>query len=173
VVGGLCLLLAFFAFQIIPVNATGLLLVAFGIALLILEVKVPSFGILGVGGTVSLLVGAVMLTGDVPGIRVRYGLIVPVAFAFAGIFLALGRLALQTQRAPAVTGVEGLLQASGRTLTAIAPEGLGQVLVRGEIWRATSPTPLDPQTPVRVKAIDGLTLTVEAAGMSPREGGSV
>jgi membrane-bound serine protease (ClpP class) len=173
VVGGICLLLAFFAFQIIPVNTTGLLLVAFGIALLILEVKVPSFGILGIGGTISLLVGAVMLTGDVPGVRVRYGVIVPVAIAFAGIFLVLGRLALQAQRAPAVTGVEGLLQASGRTLTAIAPEGLGQVLVRGEIWRATSPTPLDPQTPVRVKAVDGLTLTVEAAAMSPREGGSV
>jgi membrane-bound serine protease (ClpP class) len=173
VVGGLCLLLAFFAFQVIPVNATGLLLVAFGIALLILEVKVPSFGILGVGGTVSLLVGAVMLTGDVPGVRVRYGLIVPVAIAFSGIFLVLGRLALQAQRAPAVTGVEGLLQASGRTLTAIAPESLGQVLVHGEIWRATSPTPLEPQTPVRVKAVDGLTLIVEAAGLSPREGGSV
>jgi membrane-bound serine protease (ClpP class) len=172
VIGGLCLLLAFFAFQIIPVNVTGLLLIAFGIALLILELKFPSFGILGVGGTVSLLVGAVMLTGEVPGVPVSYRFVLPIAIAFAGIFLMLGRLALKARRAPPVTGAEGLLQTPGRTLTPITPDGIGQVLVHGEIWRAMSRTPLEAGTAVQIKAIDGLTLIVEAAAVRPREGGS-
>ncbi len=68
VVGGICLLLAFFAFQVVPVSTAGLLLIVFGIALLIVEIKVPSFGILGMGGILSLAVGSLMLPGDVPGV---------------------------------------------------------------------------------------------------------
>ena len=71
VAGGLCLLLAFFAFQVLPVNTSGLLLIVFGLALLVLELKVPSFGVLGIGGIVSLMVGSLMLTRDVPGCRRR------------------------------------------------------------------------------------------------------
>jgi membrane-bound serine protease (ClpP class) len=171
VVGGLCLLLAFFAHQVIPVDISGLLLIAFGIGLLILELKVPSFGMLGIGGTVSLVVGAVMVPGNVPGVRLNYSYIVPVAVAFAVIFLALGRLALKAQRIPPVTGADGMLQMLGRTLTAVPSPGTGQVLVHGEIWRATSDAPLAADTSVRVKAVDGLTLLVEADGSPPREGG--
>jgi membrane-bound serine protease (ClpP class) len=163
VFGGLCLLLAFFAFQIVPVNATGLLLVAFGIALLVLELKVPSFGALGVGGTLSLIFGAIMLTRDVPGVTVSYSVVLPVVIAFAAIFLFLGRLALQSRKMPVVTGVEGLLQETGEALAAISPPHAGQVRVHGEIWRATSDTPIDAGTVIRVKAVDGLTLVVEAA----------
>jgi membrane-bound serine protease (ClpP class) len=162
VFGGLCLLLAFFAFQVIPVNATGLLLVAFGVALLVLELKVPSFGALGVGGTLSLIFGAIMLTGDVPGVTVSYSVVLPVVIAFAAIFLFLGRLALQSRKIPVVTGVEGLLQATGEALAKISPSHAGQVRVHGEIWRATSDTPIDAGVPVRVKGVDGLTLIVEA-----------
>ena len=85
VAGGLCLLLAFFALQILPVNTTGMLLIVFGLALLILELKVPSFGVLGIGGTVSLVLGSVMMTRTVPGVSVPLRFIIPVALSFAGI----------------------------------------------------------------------------------------
>jgi membrane-bound serine protease (ClpP class) len=163
VAGGLCLLLAFFAFQVLPVNTIGLLLVVFGVALLILELKVPSFGALGIGGTVSLFFGSLMLTREVPGVRVGYGVILPTILALAGIIIVLGKLALAAQRAPVVTGVEGLIGEQGRTLTAIEPGAVGQVGVHGEIWRATSRAPIGPGAPVRVAGVDGLTVIVEPA----------
>jgi membrane-bound serine protease (ClpP class) len=161
VAGGLCLLLAFFAFQVLPVNTIGLLLVVFGLALLVLELKVPSFGVLGIGGTLSLLVGSLMLTREVPGIRVGYGVIVPTVFALASIVLMLGRLAFAAQRAPSVTGLEALIGEYGRTLTAITPGDFGQVGVHGEIWRATSHDAIGVGAPVRVAGVDGLTVLVE------------
>jgi membrane-bound serine protease (ClpP class) len=161
VAGGLCLLLAFFAFQVLPVSTIGLLLILFGMGLLILELKVPSFGALGIGGTVSLLVGSVMLTTEVPGVRVGYSVIVPVVLALAFIVLALGRLALAAQRIRPVTGAEGLVGERGSTLTAVDPAQPGQVRVHGEIWRATSAVPLDAGRSVRVAAVEGLTLRVE------------
>jgi membrane-bound serine protease (ClpP class) len=167
VAGGLCLLLAFFAFQVLPVNAVGVLLIVFGVGLLVLELKVPSFGALGIGGTVSLLVGSIMLTNDVPGVRVGYGVILPVVLAVASIILFLGRLALASQRMRPITGVEALVGERGGTLTGIAPGAPGQVRVRGEIWRATSTVPLDPGRPVRVNGVDGLTLQVEPMDQLP------
>ena len=161
VAGGLCLLLAFFAFQILPMNTTGLLLVLFGLALLILELKVTSFGVLGIGGTASLLFGSLMLTREVPGIRVGYGVILPTVLAVSAIVLTLGRLALVAQRAPSVTGVESLIGQRGRSITSIGPGDLGQVGVHGEIWRATSRDPIGPGAPVRVASVDGLTVLVE------------
>ena len=107
VIGGLCLLLAFFAFQILPVNMAGLLLVIFGIALLVLELKVPSFGALGVGGAVSLILGSVMMTDVVPGVRVGLGVILPAAIGFALVFLFLGRLALTSAAAATRDGSAG------------------------------------------------------------------
>jgi membrane-bound serine protease (ClpP class) len=161
VAGGLCLLLAFFAFQVLPVNTIGLLLVVFGLALLLLELKVPSFGVLGIGGTASLLIGSLMLTREVPGIRVGYGVILPTVLAVAGIVLVLGRLALAAQRAPTVTGLEALVGERGRTLTPVAPDRDGQIAVHGEIWRATSRLAIGPGAPVRVAGVDGLTILVE------------
>ena len=168
VAGAFSLLLAFFALQILPINTTGLLLILFGIGLLVLELKVPS-GVLGVGGTVALIVGAVMMTGTVPGVSVGLTFIVPVAMAFAGIFLFLGRLALRAHRQPAVTGAEGLMGANGQALEAITPDRPGYVRVHGERWRATSPVPVAPGQPIRVLNINGLTLDVEPA-VSTRQG---
>jgi membrane-bound serine protease (ClpP class) len=170
VAGGLCLLLAFFAFQVLPVDTTGLLLVLFGLALLILELKVPSFGVLGIGGTISLLIGSVMLTNEIPGVSVGYHVIVPVVLALAGIIVVLGRLALTAQRSLPVTGVEGLIGAPGQSLTAVGPAQAGQIRVHGEIWRAKSATELEAGQNVRVLAVEGLTLTVERAE-SPSAGG--
>jgi membrane-bound serine protease (ClpP class) len=161
VAGGLCLLLAFFAFQVLPVSTIGLLLVIFGVALLVLELKLPSFGVLGIGGTLSLLFGSLMLTRQVPGVTVGLGIIIPAVLALAAIVLALGRLALTAQRAPAVTGVEGMVGERGRALTPVDPAVPGQVGVHGEIWRAVSRHRIDAGEPVRVAGVHGLTLVVE------------
>ena len=169
VAGGLCLLLAFFAFQVLPVNTTGLLLIVFGLGLLLLELKVPSFGALGVGGTISVLIGSIMITRGVPGVSVGFEVLVPVVLALAGIVLALGRLALTAQHAPAVTGAEGLIGEQGIALTAIDADRLGQVRVHGEIWHATSASPVVPGRSVRVAALSGLTLLVEPT--DPAHGG--
>ena len=163
VVGGLSLLLAFVALQILPVSTTGLLLVLFGLGLLILELKVPSFGVLGVGGTISLLVGSIMMTRQTPGIAVSLGIIVPAVLAVAAIVLFLGRLALTAQARPSTTGMEGLIGAEGRTRVPLAPDAPGQIDVHGEIWRALSREAVPAGATVRVVEVNGLTLVVEPA----------
>jgi membrane-bound serine protease (ClpP class) len=168
VAGALSLLLAFFALQILPINTTGLLLIVLGVGLLILELKVPS-GVLGVGGTIALVIGSVMMTRTVPGVSISLGFIVPVALAFSGLFLFLGRLALVAHRRPPVTGKEGLLGAEGEAADSIAADAPGYVRVRGELWRAVSRTPVAPGQQVRVLGIDGLTLDVEP--LTPRHQG--
>ena len=170
VAGGVCLLLAFFAFQILPVNMAGLLLVVFGVALLVLELKVPSFGALGVGGAISLILGSVMLTDVVPGVRVGLGVILPAAIGFAAVFLFLGRLAVRAQMRPPVTGAGAMVGQLGRVRTPLVPSEPGLVDMRGEIWRAVSLVPLPPGHPVRVSRVDGLTLTVEPADLTTPKG---
>jgi membrane-bound serine protease (ClpP class) len=160
VAGALSLLLAFFALQVIPINTTGLLLMALGVGLLVLELKVPS-GVLGVGGTIALVIGSVMMTDTIPGVRVGFGFIIPAAIAFAAVFLFLGRLALQSQRRRPVSGKEGLIGAHGRARDPLMPETPGYVHIRGELWRATTDVPISPGEPVRVLDVNGLTLTVE------------
>lgn len=140
----------------------GLLLILFGIALLILELKVPSFGALGVGGTVSLVVGSIMMTRDM-GADASLGVIVPIALGIAAIFLFLGRLALTAQRRPPVSGSEGMLRAIGRARDPLEPGAPGHVDVHGEIWRAVSREPIAAGQRVRITAIEGLTLVVEPA----------
>ena len=163
VVGGLSLLLAFFALQILPVNTTGLLLILFGLGLLILELKVPSFGMLGVGGTVSLLIGSIMMTRQTPGVTVSLAIIVPAVLAVAAIVLFLGRLALAAQARPPTTGVEGMLGSEGWTRMPLSPDTPGQVDLHGEIWRAYSREPVPAGAKVRVVEVNGLTLVVEPA----------
>jgi membrane-bound serine protease (ClpP class) len=163
VAGGVCLLLAFFAFQVLPINVTGLLLLVFGIALLGAELMVPSFGVLGVGGAVALLAGSLMVTRDVPGIRVGLGVILPVVIALVVIVLGLGRLALQAQRLQSASGTDALIGQEGRALTALAPTQPGQISVHGEIWQAVSERPIPAGRRLRVRAAAGLTLHVEPA----------
>jgi membrane-bound serine protease (ClpP class) len=121
VVGGLSLLLAFFAFQILPIHAAGLLLILFGVGLLVLELKVPSFGVLGIGGTIAIFVGSLMATRGVPGVEVGLGVIVPAVLALAAGVLLLGRLALAAQRqADAGAGRPGRPRARGRAWRVMA-----------------------------------------------------
>jgi membrane-bound serine protease (ClpP class) len=163
VVGGLCLLLAFLAFQVLPINTAGLLLIVFGLFLLILEIKIPSFGVLGVGGALSLILGSLIMMDRSDDIRVSLQVIVPAMLALAGIFLFLGRLAFAAQRLPSVTGASAMVGTIGRALTPILPSDTGRVAVHGEIWNARTTAPIADGEPVRIVNVDGLTLTVESA----------
>jgi membrane-bound serine protease (ClpP class) len=170
VIGGICLLLAFFAFQVLPIDASGLLLVILGLALLVAEIKVPSFGVLGIGGAISVVIGSLMLTDEVPGVIPDRTLVVGAALAVVAVFLFLGRLGLRAQRQPPSTGVDGMLLLPGRALTAIRPGQPGQVAARGEIWTATAPTAIEAGDAVVIVAVDGLVVRVEPVA-APVTGG--
>jgi membrane-bound serine protease (ClpP class) len=161
VAGGISLLLAFFAFQIVPVNTAGLLLILLGIALLILELKMPSFGALGIGGVVALVFGSVMAMRDAPGVQVSLASIIPAALVLATAILGLGRLALTSHRRPPQTGAEGMIGEVGRSRTTLTADEPGQVDVHGEIWQAISRGPLPAGVPVRIVSMHGLTVVVE------------
>ena len=164
VAGGICLLLAFFAFQILPVSYAGILLIFFGIALLVLEVKVTSFGLLAVGVILSLVLGSMMLIDSpLPELQIGLRLIVPVTLAIAGILLFLVTLAVNAQRMQPVTGASGMLHETGYALTAIDPGGVGRVRTRGEIWTASANEHIEAGAPVRVTAVEGLRLRVASA----------
>ena len=161
VVGGLCLLLAFFAFQILPVNYVGLLLILFGLVLLVLELVVASFGLLATGGIVSMVLGALMLIDSpVPELQLGVPFIFSTMIALAGIVLFLANLAVKAQRRRPVTGPSGMIEEVGRTLTPIEPGGSGRVATHGEIWTATSNEVIPEGESVRVTAVEGMMLTV-------------
>jgi membrane-bound serine protease (ClpP class) len=163
VAGGLCLLLAFFAMQVLPVSYAGVLLILFGFALLVLEVKVTSHGLLAVGGITSLLFGSLMLIDSpLPEMQIGLRLILPITLSLAGIILFLVRLGLQAQRTPATTGESGMLQSTAEALTSISPGGIGRVSTHGEIWTATSPEPINAGDRVVVTEVKGLLLTVKS-----------
>ncbi|HSC28816.1 MAG TPA: nodulation protein NfeD [Vicinamibacterales bacterium] len=161
VVGGICLLLAFFAFQVLPVSYAAVGLLMFGVVLLILEVKVTSFGLLATGGIISLLLGSMMLIDSpLPELQVGASLVVPVTLAVSALILFLVRLGVQAQRRRAVTGEEGMIGRTGQAVTAIEPGKGGSVQTFGEIWTATAPEPISAGEIVRVVGLDGLVLTV-------------
>jgi membrane-bound serine protease (ClpP class) len=162
VVGGISLLLAFFALQLLPVNYAGLLLIVLGLLLLGLEIKVTSYGLLTVGGLVSLVLGAmILIDAPEPELRLSLRFVAPVVLGTAGVGLFLVRLAVKVQRQGPVTGTAGMIGAVGEILTAIEPGRPGQVRLRGEIWRAVSTEAIPEGTRVRVIDLDGLTLTVQ------------
>jgi membrane-bound serine protease (ClpP class) len=164
VVGGVCLLLAFFAFQILPVNYAGLALIVFGISLLVLEIKVTSFGLLAVGGVVSLLLGSLMLMDSpLPEMQIGLRLILPIVLAMSGIILFLVRLGVEAQRRRSYTGTSGMIDEPGRALTAFSPGQFGRVATHGEIWQATAEEPIAEGETIQVVAVDGLTLRVRRA----------
>jgi membrane-bound serine protease (ClpP class) len=171
VVGGIALVLALYAMHILPVNFTGLLLILLALALFILEANYPSHGILGIGGVVSMVLGAVMLVrSPITGGGVSLGVALGVAVPFALIAVVLMRLVLRSRAWKPATGVEQLVGAEGdvtEDLHAGAEAGgapRGQVFVHGELWRAVATAPIPRGTHVRVVNVEGLTLHVEPAG---------
>lgn len=173
IAGGISLLLAFFALQVLPVSSTGILLILLGVALLILEVKVASFGLLAVGGIISLFLGSLMLIDSpLPELQIGLNFIIPVTLAVAGLLLFLVRLGVRAQMQRTVTGEAGMIGQQGRALTDIPAGGRGSVQTRGEIWSATSDRPIKAGETVYVTAVSGLLLTVRpeessAAGVRP------
>lgn len=165
VVGGVCLLLAFFAFQILPINYAGLLLILFGLILLILEIKVASFGLLAVGGFVSLILGSMMLIDSpLPELQLGLAFIIPLMLGFGTVVLFLVRLAVQAQRQRATTGPQGMLGEHGKAISTFGPGESGRVATRGEIWHATSNELIAEGEQVEVLGVEGLTLHVRRAG---------
>jgi membrane-bound serine protease (ClpP class) len=161
VAGGLCLLLAFFALQMLPVNYAGLLLILFGLVLLALEIKVPSYGLLTVGGLASLVFGSmILMDSPIPELQLSLRVVLPVVLGFAGIAMFLVRLGVASQRQPAVTGAAGMIGEVGHAMTTISPERPGQVATHGEIWQATSEESIPDGARVRVTRVDGLRLVV-------------
>jgi membrane-bound serine protease (ClpP class) len=161
VIGAISLLLAFFALQMLPVNYTGVLLLALGVLLLVLEVKVTSYGLLTLGGIVSLVLGAMLLIdAPEPELRLGFRFVAPVIIAGAAIAAGLVRLGVAVQRQRPFTGAAALVGASGEAMSPVSAATTGQVRVRGELWRAVSSQPIAPGARVTVTDVAGLTLTV-------------
>jgi len=168
IIGGICLILAFFAFQSLPVNWAGLLLLLFGIVLLIVEIKVVSHGVLTIGGVIAMLLGSLMLydSPDITGIRLSWFVIVPTVGTTAGLVFFAVSMGIRALYRPSVIGSAAMVGRLGVTRTALQPDG--QVLIDGELWRAVSPDAgVGAGEPVQVTAIDGLTLTVTRSTRRP------
>jgi membrane-bound serine protease (ClpP class) len=153
VLGGISLLLAVFAFQILPINYVGLLLILLAIALFVLEVKVHSYGMLSVGGIVAMLIGSMMLIDSpVPELRPSLRLIVPVAAGISLVCIFLVALVIRAQTRRAVTGREGMVGEVGTARTDLTPSG--KVFVHGELWQAESDQPVRMGERVRVVEVE-------------------
>ncbi len=162
VVGTISLLCAAYAFQILPVNYVGILLIIAGIIMFVLEVKLPGFGLLTAGGVVSMLLGSFMLTaGNPPELSINWWTIIPTVAFVALFFIFVVAKALLIQRKKPTTGLEGLVGEIGEVDLDIPANGVGKVFVHGEIWNATSSIPLRRGQRCRVVEIRGMTLVVE------------
>ena len=164
VVGAISLLLALYAFQVLPVNYAGLALIALGIAMMVGEMLMPSFGTLGIGGVVAFVVGSIMLMDtDAPGFGISWQLVGGVALAASASLLLLMAMLARSHRGPVITGQEEMLGSRAKVVD--WHDGAGRVWAHGELWRARGPADLAAGQEVRtVIAIDGLTLEVEARG---------
>lgn len=163
VIGGISLILAFFAFQSLPINYAGLLLILFGIVLFLAEIKVVSHGVLTIGGAISMILGSLMLF-DAPevGLKVSWWVIVPTVGTTTGIFaFAVGAGIRALYRKP-TTGGAGMIGRVGVARSPLAPSG--EVFVQGELWRAVAEgEPVAEGERVTVLGMEGLTLRVRKA----------
>jgi len=164
VVGGICLLLALFALQLLPISYAGAALLLLGLAFMIAEAFIPSFGILGLGGVAAFITGSVMLVDtDAPGFGIPLALIATLAVVSALLLFALVRMALKARRRPLVSGDAELIGALACVTGVDADDPVrGWVLLQGEHWQVTGPAPLMPGQKVRVVARRGLQLDVTA-----------
>ncbi len=160
VVGAVALVLAMYAFNLLPINTLGVLLILLALVLFALEVKVTSHGALAAGGVLAMVIGALILVDSPwPGARIRLSTALGVTLPLAGITVFLLRLAVMAKRRKAVTGEAGMIDSVGVAQTDLEPTG--KILVRGEIWNARARVPVPRGTRVRVREIDQLTLVVE------------
>lgn len=165
VIGGIALVLALFAMHLLPVNLTGLLLIILAMGLFVLEAKFPTHGVLGVGGVVSMVLGAlILIRSPLTGMGVSLSTALGVALPFAVIVVVLMRLVLRTRVWKPTTGKEELVGEVGHVTEPVGSDGAtGMIFVHGELWRAAAPPGenIAKGVRVRVRKVSGLTLEVE------------
>lgn len=164
VVGSICVLVAMYAFHMLPVNFAGVALILLGIGFMVAEVFFPAYGSLGVGGMVAFAVGSVILIDtDVPEFRIPYALIAGITAASAGFLIFVLGMLLRTSRRPVVSGREEMVGAAGEALEDLVQEGWARV--HGERWRVRCASPLRAGERLRVTAMHGLVLEVRPDGV--------
>jgi membrane-bound serine protease (ClpP class) len=160
VVGAICIVLAFYSFQTLSINYAGLLLILLAIVMFIAEIKVPSYGLLTVGGVISMVLGSLMLVKtDMPFMQISWWVIFPTAIVTAGFFVGVVGMAWKTRHQKSVAGIEGFIGRSGTARTEINPRG--QILIQGEFWDAISSEPIHEGEAVEVTGIEGLKLYIK------------
>ena len=163
--GGICLILALTAFQVLPINYTGLVLIGLGMALLIAEMFLPSFGILGVSGIAAFVLGSLFLF-DTPDaeLAVDRGIIFAASLAVGTFMFIVGSLAVRAWRRPVASGMEGLQGEIGEVRTPLTPQG--RVWVHGEYWTAQSDEEIEVGQKVQIVEVDHMILRVRRAANS-------
>lgn len=164
ILGGISLLLAFLAFQILPINYVGLLLILLSIGFFVAEIKVQGFGMLGVGGIISFILGSIMLINSpIPEMRPAMSMIITFAVCFGCIFLFLTFKVFQAMKRKRETGMEGIIGESGVARTDI-DNHQGKVFVHGEWWNAVADGLIPAGSQVRVESVENLVLKVKKIG---------
>ncbi len=160
VIGGICLMLALYALQLLPVSTTGLALIVLGVGLFVAEHLAPGFGLLGLGGITAFVMGSVMLIDtDAPGYQIPWSLIATLAAGGAGLLLTVLKFALRSRQRPIVSGNEQMLGATGEVF--VNPDGAVFVKILGEVWRVSASAPLGRGQRVKVIGRDGVVMNVE------------
>jgi membrane-bound serine protease (ClpP class) len=168
VVGAICLLIALYALQMLPVNFAGVALLVLGIAFMIAEVFVPAYGSLGIGGIIAFVIGSVMMIDtDVPGYVLPWALIAAIGFLSALFIVVVVGMAMRARKRPVISGSEEMIGAAGEVIEDFDREGWA--LVHSENWKVRSTVPLKRGQKVRVTALDGLVLDVAPEGTTKRE----
>jgi len=160
VIGAISIILAFFSFQTLPVNYAGILLIILAIVFFIMEMKIASYGMLSIAGTVSLILGSLMLfEGNSPELQVSLQVLITTVIIVSTFFVVVAGLVFKSQVSKSKTGTKGLIGEIGVVKKALTPEG--KVFVHGELWRAVTKTALPEGTRVQVISIENLVLEVE------------
>jgi membrane-bound serine protease (ClpP class) len=161
VIGGISLILAFFAMQTLPVNYAGILLIVLAIIFFIMEMKIASYGLLSVAGVVSLLLGSLMLfEGTSPDMKLSLQVLLPTIILISGFFIGVAGLVFRSQVSKPSTGSMGMVGEIGMVKKALTPEG--KVFVHGELWNARAKAPLEVGVKVRIVKVVNLILEVES-----------
>jgi membrane-bound serine protease (ClpP class) len=167
-VGAIALLLALYAFQLLPINYAGVALILLGVGLMIGEAYEPSFGMLGIGGVIAFVIGSIILIDtEAPGFGIDLSVIITFAIASVLMFVIVIGMAIKSRRAPVVSGLEQMI--GGEAIAVADFDGKGTVSIHSERWSAVSPVPLKKGQRVRVTGLDGLTLQVEPAKTTTEE----
>ena len=167
-IGAICLLLALYAFQLLPINYAGMGLILLGVALMVAEAFEPSFGVLGIGGVIAFVFGSIILIDtEAPGFGIDISVIITFAFTSALIFIFVIGMAFKARRRPVVSGLEEMV--GGTAIVINDFDDKGTVTIHSEKWQAVSNVPLHKDQQVKVIDVKGLILQVEPLGSSTQE----